>query len=619
MALVDVSASKTLSWNYDECILRTFRVEGACNTPPSDCVEPCGAENLRSFIVNVVACNVEDVCRKLREREFIKTIQSIQVFNAPFFRTDPPTENPFCLTDVTPILENCQECCEFLIDEDRFQRVRVRDYAMEAFSHQMTGTVSMSGSGNAQWHATAPATGTVLVGGQFATQSSHYEYDAEGTVSLTGEFGSACSYHFHEASGSVALSGEFGAACSHWGAEASGSLNISGENETAWGVDGTAHGTVTLSGPFTTQIGSRHFVHEMGGTVLVSGTFPAMSSHYEHAMSGTVSVSGDFDVTPNFYHHQMGGTVSLSGLFGRGYYHQMSGTVAVSGDTEANLRHQHQMTGTVSLSSDFDSISPGYYYAMDGTVLTSGQFTALCSHLGTVDFVSAVDDVGEETGVGFAPAPADALARVVTFVEQEDCCDVPIPASLTLTHNIVGIMGLERFLLRNGLSLPGSEDGPTLFLQYRSRFNTWQANAHLAGKSVLDGSDERWDLSFDLSCGTNSVWTFGWNMRRVSSTGDSIVRLVAPLPAASFCPTGQPFTQFEFTFNVQNRTMTPNGNAVFHDESSVFASSPSFKRNPNLRFKMTSATSDSSSLRDYSLEVPYRAALNVADASGILP
>jgi len=55
---------------------------------------------------------------------------------------------------------------------------------------------------------------------------------------------------------------------------------------------------------------------------------------------------------------------------------------------------------------------------------------------------------------------------------------------------------------------------------------------------------------------------------------------------------------------------------IFHDESSVFISSPSFIKNPNLRFKISAGAGDGPQMRDVLLEIPYHNSVHVADASG---
>ena len=117
MPITAVHASQDLSWDFENCVFRTFRVVGTCNSYDSP-LQECP----QLFVVNVPACNVGEVCAKLVSQNFRHTIQSIQYFNQLVNGTlIDPTKDPNYLTDVTPSLNNIDvlnSCAGLLINQD---------------------------------------------------------------------------------------------------------------------------------------------------------------------------------------------------------------------------------------------------------------------------------------------------------------------------------------------------------------------------------------------------------------------------------------------------------------------------------------------------------------------
>jgi hypothetical protein len=292
MTLVNVSSSKTLKWNYGVTTFRTFRVEGECKPAATGSNWPCDdGKCCLSYVVNVTATSPQEVCRKLKQRNFIKTIKSVKVFKSPVFTSDTqPTSGHYDLIDVTPSVLSCADCCEFLADEDLFQRVRASSYAMYAYTHQMSGSMSLSSDDKRQYQYQmagqitlsggttyqhrqsfflAAMSGMVEVGGQTQTQTNHYFHEASGSMTLSSQTETNSSYrnYSHQMEGTVTV---VGMTRLRYGAEASGSMSITG-------------GTIV----------TQRFLHIGSGVVETSGIFSVISPNYYYQMTGLLDISGD--------------------------------------------------------------------------------------------------------------------------------------------------------------------------------------------------------------------------------------------------------------------------------------------------------------------------------------
>src|SRR4051812_43570427 len=112
--MTDVTSELNLSWDYEFCTLRNYRVEGLCVISSQ---LPCK----QFFVVNVPACSVDEVCSKLKTMGFVRMIKSISVFDGDAFN-QPQNAN---FTDVTPSVDRCGECCSFLVTGDGETQVGV--------------------------------------------------------------------------------------------------------------------------------------------------------------------------------------------------------------------------------------------------------------------------------------------------------------------------------------------------------------------------------------------------------------------------------------------------------------------------------------------------------------
>lgn len=153
-AQLNATFDETISWDFDVCLPRWFRVEGACRIP--ECVPPdtkCSPGGM-AFVINILACNAEEVCRKLRSRNFVRRIKSISLIpylparNSDGTYTCDPISgvcpDQLCTTDVTPDPNYCIDCCDFLLDEDLLVRMGYVMAAQRGFEVDAVGTLVIS-------------------------------------------------------------------------------------------------------------------------------------------------------------------------------------------------------------------------------------------------------------------------------------------------------------------------------------------------------------------------------------------------------------------------------------------------------------------------------------------
>jgi hypothetical protein len=264
--MAEVVFEKPISWDYDsDCILRTFRVEGKCkpsNTNEKDengdpCIEPCDKPSeMQNFVVDVTACTVNEVCAKLKERNFTRSINSIKVFNATVSKNDPqPPGDPYCLTDVTPTVDDdCQECCEFLIDEPVEETITATTEVLyDKFYHQMSGNVSLNG--------------------RMTTAFPNYSYQMEGMIAVDGIFGGTSNYHQSNAHGSI---------------------NVNSGSTYKWGVVVPMNGSININGGTVAAVS---FIYSMSGKVVLDAENDVVSSNYTYSPDGFVTIFSDTNIT----------------------------------------------------------------------------------------------------------------------------------------------------------------------------------------------------------------------------------------------------------------------------------------------------------------------------------
>jgi hypothetical protein len=169
-ALYSMDVEKDFTWDISKGILKYWRVEG--RPKPFSC-PPIGgsastykSDSYISYVTNVMAYSVSEVCEKLKEKSFYGPIKRIQVFSHPALVEDrDETFDPTCntLTDVNP---NTAACLEFLVDANILINIGVSTFVVSNFIYVASGGVS----------------GSIKTSGITEAQSSTWVYVSSGGI-----------------------------------------------------------------------------------------------------------------------------------------------------------------------------------------------------------------------------------------------------------------------------------------------------------------------------------------------------------------------------------------------------------------------------------------------------
>lgn len=239
MPIVDIEVNKTFTWDYDKCILRTYRVQGVRKMPTAKdlqhgCTLPfCNLDGQQKLIVNITSCSVEAVCARLKGQDWLKSLDNLYVFNQPVFNDDPKIDDelsPLFLINVTPEVENCAECCELLIDEDLEQDFGGTFDTFGDFpDNDASGELVLSGTFGVLWKQTLVAGGNMVLYGTTNVISSQHNYETSGMMIIGEEFGVTSSIHTYGASGEMVINNGSSVASASYTYSMSGTMVITSE------------------------------------------------------------------------------------------------------------------------------------------------------------------------------------------------------------------------------------------------------------------------------------------------------------------------------------------------------------------------------------------------------
>lgn len=107
--------SKQFKWDIQECIPRYYQATGQCEAPPfgkDECHK--NGDCPTKTIVTVMACDVSDACRQIKNKFKNFKLEKLVMFKKPALTRDDNGEDPTCNIDVTPGPNNCADCCDLL-------------------------------------------------------------------------------------------------------------------------------------------------------------------------------------------------------------------------------------------------------------------------------------------------------------------------------------------------------------------------------------------------------------------------------------------------------------------------------------------------------------------------
>jgi hypothetical protein len=263
---------------------------------------------------------------------------------------------------------------------------------------------------------------------------------------------------------------------------------------------------------------------------------------------------------------------------------------------------------TAGISTDIPLGTGGTIEITGDASLTSGSGTIVIS--GSAG-VKTDDDFGLFTVAGGITTTFEIVDAILGETEGEQLfpdftlistrCDCePLPLILELTQGLNRDNKLQKFLDRNGLSFPRTQN-----IRYSALHDAWQSATQFTGLGEDTVSQERWSIVFEWACvnelggvtyDDSTFWKFCVFIDRKNlTTGqDFDTRILL-----TFIPDGVCSDQFGLDFEFQIDTQTQISEIltqfvtsteaqlhVFFDSIGLFTSK-SWQDNPNLVFKVT--------------------------------
>jgi hypothetical protein len=264
-----VSVTKEFTWSTGNRDFTWYQVTGKCKPaacPPVDFGDyACRV----TFTVNILARNVSEVCRKLKEREFRFPIASIKQFSVPAFTDDfTSATDPNCnaLTDVTPSF-NLTECVDLLLDGSFVAGLAADMRVYQARAYTMTGGFGASGVGvgTTEFHEVVEPHGAFSIRGGYAGGVTARSYMAYGLLRPGGAATATPGQYLYAGGGRIGVVGIAPYVSSAYTVEPVGTLLLSGNRYHV------AEGVMSLSGAAVVAVAAAS-QPDLGGAVALGGT-----------------------------------------------------------------------------------------------------------------------------------------------------------------------------------------------------------------------------------------------------------------------------------------------------------------------------------------------------------
>lgn len=519
-----------------------------------------------NYKANVRACDAEDVCRILKENGPIFPIKSISIPNDSF--------DVNCYVDVTPNLNDCIECCDFLIDENRQENIFGNSTLYEIYEYDgnasIVGTPASSASIVLIYNGEASVSGT--------PDSSQYVIygppPSEAIVFGSAESGTAGSYYSYDGIGSIVLIGESTApVASYWIYDGIGNIVASPSS----GVTGLG-------------------IYSGSAFVGVSVVSANVSVYTGLARIGAAAKTSG-GVTNVLYTGLARAVPTAASLFGSSFL-EYFGLAKVVPSASSQVQWQYTGNAGVRLTPS-SSLYAFFNYSGAGSVSGTGATTVAQAPVWIWDgltFASPIPDSefsSSDLGVFFAEGdvdneilnemvilqatPVDPIVVDFPNLNLIGCCS-SIAQSLQLRHNLGSIPKFANFLLRNGLTVPGQlirgRSETFIPLPYTERAGGWVANLHLEGLSTSGTGSEMWNITMTMTC-SGGFWLLGLRVLRTIPGLSETLRLTTTYLQPQFCPVSTGFVGFSYAVDTKTETSAPTANlVVFHDEAGWTLLSP---------------------------------------------
>lgn len=327
--------------------------------------------------------------------------------------------------------------------------------------------------------------------------------------------------------------------------------------------------SVTIGVKTNTDLNIVAFIADSSTPMSLSG-----SASYATRKIADMSLTGTTSITaPGFTFTTSGGlTLSGNGAYSQSFYAlTASGGMSLSGAVPNPTNSYHfTASGGMSFSgtSDFDE---------GGTL-----------HLDTS--ISLTPTLDAENAA-FAKLPANTIAAIQTPVIVA-CCPLPMPATISLVHNLDTVNGLSQFLARNGQSFPTN-----IPLIYSPVTNSWQGNLHYVGLGFNIPEKVSWSLTFEFSCVTTAgivdVGSGAWkasifaSYKNLQTSAKASSRILLYFSNDQVC---ENVINFTTTVNVSTLQVSPTPilAAIVDDDAQLF-NNATWKKHPILKLNFSPA------------------------------
>jgi hypothetical protein len=586
-------------WRVTGCCRRLASnddgINGGCdNLPIGD--NSCNLPS--TFVMNVAASNLSDLCDTLRATKWMWPICEIQRFSKPVRSASSSTDD---CNELTIVEDYCliPECFEFCLYTDGLSKCGVTTEILDFYT-LIKGYGGLTLSGKAESRIIWPiyyGEGGITLSGSAEVKSSHYSFAGYGGISLSGSANISSGYWSTQGYGGITLSGRCNSLAPNYHAAITGGITLSGNANSSYKISTEGYGGITLSGsayyPFR--------VTNITGGITLSGSAVSNIKSYRFSGYGEVVFGGNSLQTSPDWHTEGYGGITLSGSAESNqvnYLFNGDGGITLSGSAESRDSSSGNFWfvpyGGITLSGSAESNIKSYRFSGYGEVVFGGGGDVTPTFIG--DYIS---DVGGNSfledilvTLNEAPLPIIELAPKRISVNCSKC--TPMPDLLYLSHNLENANVFLGFLNQNGLEI---ED--RLSMRYSKKSSSWISNLHFTGYANGSSTLENWRFLFDWSC-TNLLgeeesgsyfWKFSMyvNRKNVSSSVDFDTKLLITFPS-DICPVNDLF-DFSFLYNTQRNFVKTNPSFyvdvyTLYDNIGLFNSNY-WSKNPNLNFYIT--------------------------------
>lgn len=602
-----VSASQEIIWQTGKVPLRWYRITGCCRYPtedgdgdftnegqPGGCDvipfestdDQCkGALGKNTFIQNIIAESVGDVCRILKELRWKWPICAMERFSRPAesqFIDDDDECN--VLEPVEPC--NAPECLEFCIDTDAVVNVGVKVELVDSFWTQPASEGGVTIAGDSEHRIVPPShvgSGGIVLSGEagFAAEFWTYTPDTQGAAHiLTGGVAEWQSeFWSYTATGGIVLGGEATVVADGWGWVADGGI-VMGGSTAPYGLKlpyiASGFGSLPPGGPAIRiegeAIWGRFYYTSTGGVVIGGTSLAATTSlRYIPPDSGIVLAGEAKMVSPDWHYTPTDGGVTLGGTaLSRADipYWSMEATGGITLAGVADARHSgdgdwwYTGAGGITLAGEgITAVNKWWFIADSGTGVILGGEGLIDGDwdghhvvsMGVTTTIESLEIVYYEQDLDDDGTLDDLSSTIAT--KCESCSQIPIV--LNMSHNLADAAVLGQFLIRNGLKLD-----EVLPIRYNRISSSWQGNYHFRGVGDSGGTLEDWSIVAEWSCidelGSinlgNYLWKFSLYIKRknVVTGMDFDTRLLLGFPAKEICDeAARVGLDFSFAFDTQ--------------------------------------------------------------------